>query len=118
MAVDIYERSTVKTILQEATLGKSTGLVTSVLITHATPGAAAASVNRRSKDDNDFPALDNILQEAIREDEGYLPTVLIGGGHPLDFENTTPTTTGTPAGFAYIKKSTYDELKSKPTEGN
>lgn len=115
MAVDIYERSSVKTILQDATaLGKSTGLVTSVPITHATPGAAASSVNRRSKYDNDFPALDNILQEAIREDEGYLPTVLLGGGHPLDFENTTPATTGTPAGFTYIKKSTYDELKSKP----
>ncbi len=116
MAVNIYERSSVKTILQDArALGKSTGLVTSVPITHATPGAAASSVNRRSKYDNDFPALDNILQEAIREDEGYLPTVLIGGGHPLDFENTTAATTGTPAGFTYIKKSTYEELKSKPT---
>ena len=116
MAVDIYERTTVKTILQDAReLGKSTGLVTSVPITHATPGAAASSVNRRSKYDNDFPALDNILQEAIREDQGYLPTVLLGGGHPLDFENATSATTGTPAGFTYIKKSTYDELKSKPT---
>ena len=116
MAVDIYERTTVKTILQDArALGKSTGLVTSVPITHATPGAAASSVNRRNKYDNDFPALDNILQEAIREDQAYLPTVLLGGGHPLDFENATPATTGTPAGFTYIKKTTYDELKSKPT---
>ena len=130
MAVNIYERTSVKTILQDArALGKSTGLVTSVPITHATPGAAASSVNRRSKYDNDFPALDNILQEAIREDQGYLPTVLIGGGHPLDYENKTPASTIVPKdipaptttnpdakqiAFNYIKQSTYEELRSKP----
>ena len=128
MAVDIYERSTVKTILQDATaLGKSTGLVTSVPITHATPGAAASSVNRRSKYDHDFPALDNILQEAIREDQAYLPTVLLGGGHPLDYENSTSASTIVPkdipdpkdltkklVAFNYIKQSTYEELRSKP----
>lgn len=115
MAVDIYEQAS-KTILQEAReMGKSTGLVTSVPITHATPGAAASSVNRRNKYDNNFPALDNILQEAIREDQGYLPTVLIGGGHPLDFENRTSTSTVTPKGFTYITQSTYDELRNKPT---
>lgn len=131
MAVDIYERTSVKTILQDATaLGKSTGLVTSVPITHATPGAAASSVNARNKYDADFPALDNILQEAIREDVGFLPTVLIGGGHPLDFENRTSSSTIVPrdipaptptnpnamqVAFTYVRKSTYDELKSKPT---
>lgn len=115
MAVDIYEQQ-VETILQQSrAMGKSTGLVTSVPITHATPGAAASSVNRRNKYDNDFPALDNILQEAIREDQGYLPTVLIGGGHPLDFENRAATSTVTPTGFTYIRQSTYDELRSKPT---
>ncbi len=130
MAVDIYERTNVKTILQEANaLGKSTGLVTSVPITHATPGAAASSVNRRNKYDSDFPALDNILQEAIREDQGFLPTVMIGGGHPLDYENKKAESTIVPkdipdptptdpnrkqVAFTYIRQSTYEELRAKP----
>jgi alkaline phosphatase len=114
IGVDIFERD-LETILQSATkLGKSTGLVTSVPITHATPGAAASSVNRRNKYDADFPALDNILQEAIRPAQGYLPTVLLGGGHPLDFENRAATSTIVPRGFTYIRESTYNELKSKP----
>lgn len=84
IAVDIYEKN-LTTILQTANrLGKSTGLVTSVPITHATPGAATATVNDRGKYDADYPALDNILQEAIRPDvkNKFLPTVLLGGGHP------------------------------------
>lgn len=114
MGVDIFEQP-LETILQSAAkLGKSTGLVTSVPITHATPGAAASSVNRRNKYDADFPALDNILQEAIRPDQGYLPTVLLGGGHPLDFENRTAVSTVTPRGFTYIRESTYNELRTKP----
>ncbi len=113
MGVDLLEQAQ-ETILQKAAKkGKSTGLVTSVPISHATPGAAASSVNRRSKYDNDFPALDNILQEALRPDQGYLPTVLIGGGHPLDFENTS--NVGPVFKYTYIKKSTYDELRTKPT---
>jgi alkaline phosphatase len=90
--------------------GKSTGLVTSVPIDHATPGAAEATVNRRNKYDNDFPALDNILQEALRV---YQPTVLLGGGHPLDFENRT--NVSPVYQYTYIKESTYNELSSKPT---
>lgn len=116
MAVDLYEKD-LKTILQTAKdLGKSAGLVTSVPITHATPGAATSTVNRRSKYDNDFPALDNILQEALRQDEDgdtFLPEVLLGGGHPLDFENRT--NAGPIYNYVYIKKSTYDELSTKPT---
>lgn len=119
MAVDIFEQST-ETILQVANrLGKSTGLVTSVPITHATPGAAASSVNRRSKYDNNYPALDNILQEAIRTDQGYLPTVLIGGGHPLDHDNAVNTSGATgykapgSCTYTYIKASTYKELAGK-----
>jgi alkaline phosphatase len=118
MSVDIYERQTVKTILQDAReMGKSTGLVTSVPITHATPGAATSTVNRRNKYDAAFPALDNILQEAIREDQGFLPTVLLGGGHPLDHINTTATSTVEPtgAGFQFITQATYNELSTKPT---
>jgi alkaline phosphatase len=117
MSVDIYEQGA-ETILQTAAkLGKSTGLVTSVPITHATPGAAASNVSRRNKYDADFPALDNILQQALRTDipKKFLPTVLLGGGHPLDFENETANSTVVPQGFRYIKQSTYTELKSKPT---
>jgi alkaline phosphatase len=111
MAVDIFERAD-ETILQVANrLGKSTGLVTSVPITHATPGAAASSVNRRNKYDADFPLLDNILQEAIRPDQGYLPTVLLGGGHPLDHANNT--TTGGRCNYVYIRATTYKELTGK-----
>lgn len=118
IAVDIFEKP-LETILQTAhKLGKATGVVTSVPITHATPGAAISSVNRRAKYDADYPALDNILQEAIRSDlpdgQVYLPTVLLGGGHPLDFENTTAASTIVPKGFTYIKESSYNELHSKP----
>ncbi|NJR65083.1 MAG: alkaline phosphatase [Leptolyngbyaceae cyanobacterium CRU_2_3] len=120
MAVDVFEKASVETILQTADkLGKSTGVVTSVPITHATPGAAVSSVNRRNKYDNDFPSIDNILQEAIRSDQGYLPTVMLGGGHPLDHDNTVndPTKTGYKApgtcNYVYIKASTYKELTGK-----
>ncbi len=118
MAVDVFEHTN-ETILQKAArMGKSTGVVTSVPITHATPGAAVSSVNRRSKYDADYPTLDNILQEAIRPDQGYLPTVMLGGGHPFDHDNTANTA---PAGeaiggkcnYVYIKSSTYKELTGK-----
>ncbi|NJM46463.1 MAG: alkaline phosphatase [Alkalinema sp. RU_4_3] len=128
MSVDLYEKAAPETILQTANrLGKSTGVVTSVPITHATPGAAVATVNRRNKYDNDFPALDNILQQAIRKEttntydrkgiKPFLPTVMIGGGHPLDFQNATNQTTTQPSGdaaYTYIKPSTYAALKYNP----
>jgi alkaline phosphatase len=131
MSVDLYEQPAPETILQTANrLGKSTGVVTSVPITHATPGAAIATVNRRNKYDNDFPSLDNILQQSIRKDLPYpfsfdlkgvkpfLPTVVLGGGHPLDFQNTTNRTTTQPSGdgaYTFIKPSTYAALKYNPT---
>ncbi len=121
ISVDLYEKSTVKTLLQVAReMGKSTGVITSVPISHATPGATMASVNRRAKYDSDFPTLDSILQEALRSDQAdvFLPTVLLGGGHPLDYQDTVTapgTSTVTPAGFTYIKKTTYDELHNNPT---
>jgi alkaline phosphatase len=129
MSVDLYEKAAPETILQTANrLGKSTGVVTSVPITHATPGAAIANVNRRAKYDNDFPSLDNILQQAIRKDlpassydlqnvKPFLPTVILGGGHPLDFQNATNQTTTQPSGdaaYTYIKPSTYAALKYSP----
>lgn len=109
LGVDIFEKDLV-TIQQLAVKnGKSTGIVTSVPITHATPGAAQSTVNRRSKYDADYPALDNILQESLRQ---YQPTVLLGGGHPMDFENKT--NVGPVYQYTYIKQSTYDELKANP----
>ena len=120
ISVDVFEKVENETILQTAAkLGKSTGVVTSVPISHATPGAAVSSVNRRAKYDNDFPNLDNILQEAIRLDQGFLPTVLLGGGHPLDHDNSVndPSKAGYKAPgtctYTYIKASTYKELTGK-----
>jgi alkaline phosphatase len=110
MGVDIYEQR-ITTILEKAALqGKSTGLVTSVPISHATPGAAMSFVNRRAKYDADSPNLDNILQQGLSV---FKPTVLLGGGHPLDFQNTTAV--GPKYDYTYIKQSTYDELRTKPT---
>ena len=127
--VDLYEQNS-ETILETANkLGKSTGLVTSVPITHATPGAATSHVNRRAKYDSDYPVLDSILQQAIRKDlpdpyspdrkdiKPFMPTVLLGGGHPLDFQNATNQTTTQPSGdgYVYIKPSTYNQLKYNPS---
>ncbi len=129
MGVDVYEQNS-ETILEAANkLGKATGLVTSVPITHATPGAATSHVNRRAKYDSDYPILDSILQQAIRKDlpdpyspdrkdiKPFMPTVLLGGGHPLDFQNTTNQTTTQPSGdgYVYIKPSTYNQLKYNPS---
>jgi alkaline phosphatase len=110
MGVDIYEQR-LTTILEKSALqGKATGLVTSVPITHATPGAAVSFVNRRAKYDADSPNLDNILQQALSI---FKPTVLLGGGHPLDMDNRTAV--GPVNNYTYIRQSTYDELRTKPT---
>ncbi len=113
VGVNIFEKS-LTTILQTAAkLGKATGVVTSVPITHATPGAAIASVNRRAKYDSEAPVLDSILQDALLE---FKPTVLLGGGHPLDFENRT--NVGPVYNYTYIQKATYDTLKNNPTNNS
>jgi alkaline phosphatase len=113
IGVDIFE-SSLKSILSEAAnLGKSTGLVSSVPIDHATPGAAAANVNRRNKYDGDFPNLDNILQQELRI---YQPTVLLGGGHPLsNTRDPLPTGVEPPTDNTFITASTYNELHNNPT---
>ncbi len=113
IGVDLYERP-LNTILKTAALeGKSTGLVTSVPIDHATPGAAAANVNRRNKYDLNAPGatpLDNILQQQLRI---YQPTVLLGGGHPLaNVKKLLPT--GVEPDHTYISETTYRELSTKP----
>jgi alkaline phosphatase len=113
IAVDIYERPLTTILKTAANLGKSTGLVTSVPIDHATPGAAAANVNRRSKYDTNSPGatpLDNILQQELRI---YQPTVLLGGGHPLSNINK-PLPTGVEPDHTYISETTYRELNTRP----
>ncbi|WP_260446020.1 MULTISPECIES: esterase-like activity of phytase family protein [unclassified Nostoc] len=113
VGVDIFENP-LETILKTANqVGKSTGLVTSVPIDHATPAAAAANVNRRSKYDADYPVLDNILQQELRV---YQPTVLLGGGHPLSTPgDLLPAGVEPNTSNEYISQSTYTELSTKPT---
>lgn len=112
IGVDIFEQP-LETILATANqAGKSTGLVSSVPIDHATPGAAAANVNRRGKYDAEFPSLDNILQQELRV---YQPTVLLGGGHPLSSVDEAPVTEGVEPDFTYINPETYEELSNNPT---
>ncbi|WP_310426286.1 alkaline phosphatase [Chamaesiphon sp. VAR_48_metabat_135_sub] len=113
IAVDIYERPLTTILKTAASLGKSTGLVTSVPIDHATPGAAAANVNRRTKYDLNAPdatPLDNILQQELRI---YQPTVLLGGGHPLS-NIKKPLPTGVEPDHTYISETTYRELTTHP----
>ncbi|BAY07979.1 esterase-like activity of phytase family protein [Calothrix sp. NIES-2098] len=113
IGVDIFE-DPLETILKTAnSVGKSTGLVSSVPIDHATPGAAAANVNRRSKYDGEYPGLDNILQQELRV---YQPTVLLGGGHPLSAPgDLLPSGVEPNTSNEFISKSTYTELSTKPT---
>ncbi len=90
MGVDVYEGK-LTTILEIAKQqGKATGLVTSVPVTHATPGAAASFVNRRNKYDSVYDPnkanQDSILQQTLLN---FQPNVLLGGGHPLDQANTS-----------------------------
>ena len=115
ISVDIFEKP-LETILKTAAdKGKSTGIVTSVPVDHATPGAAAANVNRRNKYDADYPSLDNILQQELRI---YQPTVILGGGHPLTGASSQPLPTGVepPTKFEYITESTYAELSKNPNQ--
>lgn len=114
IGVDIYEQP-LESILQiAADSDKSTGLVSSVPIDHATPGAAAANVNRRNKYDSEFPTLDSILQQELRI---YKPTVLLGGGHPLSNpEDPLPGEVEPPSDNTFILESTYKELSANPTD--
>jgi alkaline phosphatase len=114
IGVDIFEQP-LETILTTAALnGKSTGLVSSVPLDHATPGAAAAAVNRRAKYDGEYPGLDNILQQELRI---YQPTVLLGGGHPLsNTEDPLPDGVEPPREFDFVTQDTYEYLVANPTD--
>ncbi len=112
IGVDIFEQSLDGVLAQAARQGKATGLVTSVPIDHATPGAAAANVNRRAKYDELYPALDNILQQELRL---YQPNVLLGGGHPLSSPaDLLPSGVEPNRDNTYILPDTYTELSTKP----
>jgi alkaline phosphatase len=115
IGVDIYEKPLTTILRIAVNQGKSTGLVTSVPIDHATPGAAAANVNRRNKYDLNAPGttvLDNILQQELRI---YQPTVLLGGGHPLA-NIKKPLPTGVEPDHTYISPQTYQELVAVPDD--
>jgi alkaline phosphatase len=103
IGVDIYERPVESILEQAADYGMSTGVVTSVPLTHATPASAYAHTNDRLKYDAPFPALDNILQQGLRHS---LPTVLLGGGHPLEV-----------AAEGYVTPDTIAALRD-PTDPN
>lgn len=111
IGVDIFEQSLESIFTTANKEGKSTGLVSSVPIDHATPGAAAANVNRRSKYDDEFPGLDNILQQELRV---YQPTVLLGGGHPDSDASAKALPDGVEPVFTYVSESTYEELSNNP----
>ena len=112
IGVDIFENSVESVLAKAAQQGKSTALVTSVPIDHATPAAAASNVNRRNKYDADYPALDNILQQELRI---YQPSVILGGGHPLSTPgNPLPAGVEPLTDNTFIKASTYKELSTKP----
>jgi alkaline phosphatase len=108
IGVDIFEQPLDSILKQASEAGKSTGLVSSVPIDHATPGAAAANVNRRNKYDGDYPALDNILQQELRIAQ---PTVLLGGGHPLSAPgDPLPAGVEPKTSNEFVGKTTYQEL--------
>lgn len=109
MGVDVYEKR-LKTILEIAKeQGKATGLVTSVPVSHATPGAAASYVNRRNKYDSVYDPSksnqDSILQQTLLD---FQPNVLLGGGHPLSTLNIGND-------YTYITQDTYEHLKNNPS---
>ncbi len=110
VGVDAFE-GRLTTILEIAKQnGKSTGVVSSVPFTHATPAAAAGNVNRRNKYDSDFPARDSILQNMLLTST-FQPNVILGGGHPMDHASSAAT--GPNCSYVYIRPSTYRELTGK-----
>jgi alkaline phosphatase len=119
VGVDIFEQPLESLFTKAAIQGKATGLISSVPIDHATPGAAAAQVNTRSKLD-EFGVIDTILQQELGV---FKPTVLLGGGHPLsNVDDPLPEGVEPPNGsleptdFRYVSEGTYNELRENPTD--
>jgi alkaline phosphatase len=111
LGVDLYEQP-VESILETAKAeGKAVGVVSSVPISHATPAAPTAHVNNRDDYDDDFPENDTILQQMLLQIQ---PELILGGGHPLDLNNTTDTSGKFQ--FRFIAESTYNHLVENPTD--
>ncbi|MEM8831903.1 MAG: esterase-like activity of phytase family protein [Cyanobacteria bacterium P01_G01_bin.19] len=124
LGVDIFEQP-VETILETAQeQGMATGTVSSVPFSHATPAAPASHVNNRGKLDDGIPegALeggefdigDSVTQQMLLETQ---PDLILGGGHPLDYNNTD-SEIGGELEFRYIAESTYEELRHNPDGDN
>ncbi len=124
LGVDIFEQP-VETILETAKAqGKATGTVSSVPFSHATPAATASHVNARGKLDDgipegalegqEFDAGDSVTQQMLLETQ---PDLILGGGHPLDYNNTD-SEIGGELNFRYIAESTYEELSNNPDGDN
>ncbi|CCQ59425.1 alkaline phosphatase [Crocosphaera watsonii] len=124
LGVDIFEQP-VETILETAKAeGKATGTVSSVPFSHATPAAPASHVNNRGKLDDGIPegALegeefevgDSVTQQMLLETQ---PDLILGGGHPLDYNNTD-SEIGGELNFRFIAESTYEELSNNPDGDN
>ena len=101
IGVDIFEQPALSILEQAQELGKSTGTVSSVPISHATPAAAVAHHNARFNRDAAYPSLNNTLQQALRETK---PTVMLGGGHPIIGRNS------------YVQNATLESLRD-PVDG-
>lgn len=125
LGVDIFEQP-VETILETAQAeGKATGTVSTVPFSHATPAAPASHVNDRGKLDDGIPegaseggenidAGDSVTQQMLLETQ---PDLILGGGHPLD-HNNTDSEVGGELNFDYIAESTYEELSNNPDGDN
>ncbi|MDJ0661633.1 MAG: alkaline phosphatase [Crocosphaera sp.] len=124
LGVDIFEQP-VETILETAKAqGKATGTVSSVPFSHATPAAPASHVNNRGKLDDgipegalegeEFEAGDSVTQQMLLEVQ---PDLILGGGHPLDYNNTD-SEIGGELNFRFIAESTYEELSNNPDGDN
>ena len=101
LGVDIFEVPAGNMLEIGRELGKSSGVVSSVALNHATPAAAIAHHNLRTNRDNDYPDLGNSLQQALLETK---PTVLMGAGHPVANR------------FSWLRETTYNALKD-PADG-
>ncbi|MGF1588720.1 MAG: alkaline phosphatase [Pleurocapsa sp.] len=111
LGVDLYEQP-IESVLETAKAeGKSVGVVASVPISHATPASPTAHVNNRDDYDDDFPENDTILQQMLLEIQ---PDLVLGGGHPLDLNNSTDTSGELE--YRFIAESTYNHLVENPTD--
>ncbi|MFP4132880.1 MAG: alkaline phosphatase [Halothece sp.] len=109
LGVDLFEEpvENITDIAKE--LGKSTGTISDVPVNHATPASPVVGVNHRNKLDEDYPDMDNVLQQMLRGDEADL---MLGGGHPWDQGNFSGRSGE--YNFNYITEDNYEHLSNNP----